>query len=124
MKAGMVSLLFCLVVSAMSGQSDLYSALGKGDVAGISKYFDKEVELSILDREGLLNKEGAEARLREFFTSYPAKGYKPMHSGSSKTQESTYSIGELTTEKGVFRVYVYFTRDAERRTVAELRFEK
>jgi hypothetical protein len=79
--------------------------------------------LSIGQNEGTLSKSEAETRLREFYASHAVKGFKPMHTGTSKTNESTYNIGELTTDRGTYRVYIYFTQEGSKKMVTELRIE-
>jgi hypothetical protein len=124
MKGSIVLFIACFVMSAVSAQSDLTNALGSGNVAGISAHFGSKVELTINDREAHLSKPEAETRLKEFYSTHQAKGFKAVHSGNSKSNESNYTIGELLTDKGNYRVYIYFTSDGGRRIVAELRIEK
>ena len=122
MKACFGLLFFCLAFT-LHAQSDLNTALGKGDVAGISSYLGSKVELAIGQNEGTVTKAEAETRLKEFFASHAAKGFKAMHSGTSKSNDSTYSIGELTTANGTFRVYVLYTQQGSSKQVTELRIE-
>lgn len=124
MKGGFAFIITCLVMSAITAQTDLTTALGSGNVAGISAHFGAKVELTINDREAHLSKLEAETRLKEFYSTHQAKGFKAVHSGNSKSNESNYTIGELLTDKGNYRVYIYFLSDGGRRVVAELRIEK
>ena len=119
---------FILIISLspfLSGaQADLGTALGKGDVAGISAFLGEKIELTIGAKEEVLAKSAAQVRLREFYAAHVPKGFKMMHSGNSKTNDSNFQIGELTTDKGAFRVYLYFSEQASKRVVTEMRFEK
>ncbi len=123
MKVGIVLFIVSFGFSALNAQTDLGSSLGKGDVAGISSHLGDKVELCIGEKEELLPKTDAVNRLRDFYATHVAKGFKAMHSGNSKTNESNYTIGELLTDKGSFRVYIYFTQVGGKRVVAELRIE-
>ena len=123
MKTGLIAIFVTLSILALRAQPALYEALGKGDVTGISAYFGNKVELTIGEKEAVISKEEAQAQLREFFAANPAKGYRAMHTGASKGNESNYTIGELATDTRTFRVYIYFTQEGDRRTIAELRFE-
>lgn len=111
-------------MNAVNAQSELTTALGSGNVAGISAHFGAKVELTIDGREAHISKQDAEARLKEFYATHQAKGFKAVHSGNSKSNESNYTIGELLTDKGNYRVYIYFTNEGGQRIVAELRIEK
>jgi len=124
MKAGFVFLFAYLVQGALVAQSDLNTALGKGNVGGITAYFGDKVELTIGDKEAQVTKAEAAARLSNFFENHIAKGYRQVHTGASKTNEANYTIGELSTDKGTFRVYIYFTQQGQKQVIAELRIEE
>lgn len=124
MKAVVVFFFLCLTVSIIQAQTDLQAAIGKGDIAGISAFLGDKVDLTIGDTEEVLSKPEAEVRLREFYAVHLAKGYRSMHAGTSKNTESTYTIGELTTDKGPYRVYLYFAQAGQKRVIEELRIEK
>ena len=124
MKAVFVFFFLCMTLQVTWAQADLHTALGNGDVPGISIHFGDKVELAIGDKEETLAKADVETRLREFYATHVPKGFSPKHNGTSKSNESTYTIGELSTDKGDFRVYIYFTQQGEKRSVAELRIEE
>jgi hypothetical protein len=124
MKAGFVLILVSLFAPFLHAQEDLYTALGKGDVPGIASYLGADVELALNDVEQVLSKPEAEIRLRDFYKENPAKSFHVVHTGASKSNESNYIIGDLTTEKGKFRVYFYFTQEGDKRVIAELRIDK
>ena len=107
-----------------TAQSDLGTALGKGDVTGIAAYLGDKVELTIGTREEVLARQAAITRLREFYASHTAKGFKMMHSGNSKSNDSNYQIGELATDQGSYRVYLYYAQQNGARVVTELRIEQ
>ena len=123
MKASFVFVFAYLVQGALMAQSDLNTALGKGDVNGITAYFGEKVELTISDKEAQVTKAEAAARLQNFFANHAAKGYRQVHTGTSKTNEANYTIGELSTDSGTFRVYIYYTQQGQKQVVAELRIE-
>jgi len=124
MKTSLVFLLVCLTLGVLSAQSEIGAALGKGDVAGISSHLGDKVELTIDGKEELLSKAAAESRLREFYKTHPAKGFKTMHSGNTRSTDSNYAIGELATDNGNYRVYIYYTQQGQKQVVAELRIEQ
>jgi hypothetical protein len=123
MKAWFVILFWYLATSATWAQADLQTALGKGDVNALSSHFSNTVEVSILGREATLSKTEAATRLQGFYTDHPARGFRTVHRGTSKDSDSNYMIGELSTDKGTYRVYIYFQQQGERRLVSELRIE-
>lgn len=124
MKAVVVFFFLGMTAGMLQAQADLQGALGKGDIAVISVHLGAQVDLTIGDKEELLSKAETESRLKDFYSLYQPKGYRQVHAGSSKNTESTYTIGELSTDKGLFRVYLYFTQSGPKRVIEELRIEK
>lgn len=124
MKMGIIILTVLLSPILTPAQGDLGTAIGKGDIATISSYLADRVELTIGTDEAMVSRSEAETKLRTFYAAHAPKGFKMMHSGNSKSQEANYNIGELSTDKGMFRVYLYFTQEGAKRVVTELRFEQ
>lgn len=108
---------------ASMAQADIYAALSKGDVSALEQHLDTQVELCIFDKEDVFDRQNAAKMLREFFATHTVKGYKEMHSGASKGRDSNYAIGQLATDKGTFRVYLYFDKREDKRIIQELRIE-
>jgi hypothetical protein len=123
MKRNYIIAIILLSPFMILAQSDLATALGKGDVMGISAHLGDKVELTIGSKEEVLAKSVVQVRLREFYASHAPKGFKMMHSGNSRGNDSNYQIGELTTDNGTYRVYMYFAQQGASRLVTELRFE-
>ena len=124
MKTGFVLLLMGLWVGMLQSQSDLNTALGKGDLSVISGYLADKLELVVGSTDAIISKADAINRLKEFYSVHQTQGFRSVHTGASKTNESNYSIGELVTDKGIYRVYIYFTQEGQKRQITELRFEK
>lgn len=108
---------------ASIAQTDIYTALSKGDVAALEQHLDNQVELCIFDKEDVFTRQDATRMLKNFFAEHAVKGYKEMHSGASKGRDSNYAIGQLATDKGTFRVYLYFDKRDDKRIIQELRIE-
>lgn len=125
----MKTIIFCVLASSLpiiSGLNvaEITRAISRGDAEGISSYFDESVELAILNDEDVYNKSAAAKKLKAFFTQYPPKGYSQVHRGTSKSKDSVYCIGNLTTDKAVFRVYIYMRVNGEQHLIQEVRFDK
>jgi hypothetical protein len=116
-----VTILFVSVLSGIS--QDLKTALGKGDVETISQYLGPSTEICYLDEVDFYDQKKARAMLTSFFNENLPSAYKEIHSGSSKGS-SYYTIGLLSTNKGQFRVYLYFKKDQEQLTIQEIRFDQ
>ena len=102
---------------------DFEAALAKGDVETISKYLDQSTEICFRDEIDFYDKNQASTFLRKFFANNKPLAYKHMHKGSSKGN-SHYTIGSLSTDKGMYRVYLYFRKDADLVRIREIRFDQ
>ena len=122
------SLLTVFVMSLASvaafAQNTAEQALVKEDVQSISSQFANNVELCVPGKQGSYPKSEATGLLGAFFDAYAVKSYKQMHAGSSKDKGSNYSIGELSTDKGAFRVYIYYDESTGKQLIKELCIEK
>lgn len=101
---------------------DLKTAFAKGDVETISLYLGSSIEICYLDEVDFYDQKKARAMLTSFFKENIPTAYKEIHSGSSKGS-SYYTIGLLTTNKGQYRVYLYFKKDQQDLTIQEIRFD-
>lgn len=99
-------------------------AMKSGDATALSQYFDNDLELTILSNVDILNKQSAKKEIEAFFKKNPPSGYAQLHQGTSKGQQGQYSIGNLTTQNGKFRVYIYMKVDGGKHLIQELRFEE
>jgi len=125
----MKTMIFCILagsIPVLSGLNvaEITRAISRGDADGISAYFDDSVELAILNEEDVYNRTEASNKLRTFFSQYPPKGYSQVHRGTSKSKDSVYCIGNLITDKAVFRVYIYMRVNGEQHLIQEVRFDK
>lgn len=99
-------------------------AMKSGDATALSQYFDEDVELTILNDVDILSKQSAKKEIESFFKENAPSGYAQLHQGTSKGQRGQYSIGNLTTKNGKFRVYIYMKVEGDKHLIQELRFEE
>ena len=102
---------------------DIASALRKGESHNVSKFFDTVVELKIVDKSSNYSRNQAEHVLKEFLDQHTPKSFNIVHRGSS-AKGSQYSIGNLETNKGTFRTYMYMKDVNGKLYIQELSFEK
>jgi hypothetical protein len=105
-------------------QNNFDDALRQGNAEAIAVYLNHEIEFCIFDKEDIFDKKTATAQLNKFFQDYRVKAYKQVHVGTSKGKQSNYSIGNLITDKGNFRVYIYFNLVNGKKHIQELRIEE
>ncbi len=122
-------LFFLLLVPVLgawtqAGIADISRALGSGQADQLGRYFDASVELSVLEAESVYNKGTAVAEVKKFFAQNPPKSFSQVHQGTSKGSDAQYLIGHLTTNNGVFRVYLYMKVVNGNYVIQELRFDE
>lgn len=88
---------------------DIYEEIGKairsGNAKSLSVYFAANVDLTILDKEGMYSKQQAELVVQDFFNKHKPNGYTLKHK-STQPGGAQYCIGSLTTTGGeTFQVY-------------------
>ena len=102
----------------------LSKALSEGDATTVGTYFDNTIELTLLDKQTMLKKDAAVVALKEFFSNNKPRSFNAVHQGSSKGSASHYTIGDLTTAAGNYRVYVYYKSVDDKIVIQEMRIEK
>lgn len=102
--------------------NDLSDAIKSGDSQKISNHFGASVDMSTPDNEGVYSKMQAQLILKTFFTKNKPTDFKVVHNGNSKNN-SHYSIGNLSTAKSKFRVYILYTLKDKKTTILELKIE-
>ena len=101
--------------------SEVTAALKKGDAAQLSNYFSTTVELTILDRSGMYNKQQAANAIANFFNENSVVDFQQKHEGNKET--TSFVIGNLITKKGVFRVYLHLNTTGRQSIIQQLRIE-
>jgi len=95
---------FLFVGVAVNAQipDDIISSIRSGNSTKLSKYFNQNVELLVLDFECSCSKSQAQQVVNDFFTKYPPSKFTIIHQGGKG--DSNYAIGNLETKNGKFRV--------------------
>ena len=96
-------------------------AIKAGNAAELSKYMNSTVELLLLDKEDFYKKDVAETILKDFFRAYQTRDFTIRHQGAKN--DAQYAIGNLTTAKGVFRVYFLLKKVDNDLLIHQIRIE-
>lgn len=119
--------IFALLMPIAAEQPNMASvtkALSEGDAATLSNYLDNTVELTILASQNVYNKAQATTVLNDFFAKNKPRSFNAVHQGSSKGSASHYTIGDLSSATGNYRVYLYYKSVGEKPVIQEVRIEK
>ena len=104
--------------------SIITKAISDGDAATLGNYFDASVELTILDKQDVLDKTQATESVKNFFSKNKPRSYNMVHQGTSKGNASHYTIGDMQTASGNYRVYLYYKSAGDKVLIQEMRIEK
>jgi hypothetical protein len=99
-------------------------AISSGNASALGAYFDSNVEIAVLDEEDVYSKNQAVKVVQNFFNKNKPTSFSQVHQGTSKGNDSKYCIGNMSTEGGTFRVYVYMKTNGGNYLIQELRFDK
>jgi len=113
-----------LVNFANAGIPEIFKAIGSGDVATLSSYFDENVEVYIEGNQEVLSKTEATEMIKSFLNRNKPKSFVQAHQGASKGKDAQYCIGDLNTINGNFRVYIYLKNVSGTQIIQEIRFDK
>lgn len=104
--------------------SIITKAISDGDAATLGNYFDASVELTVLDKQDVLDKTQATEAVKNFFLKNKPRAYNMVHQGTSKGNASHYTIGDMQTASGNYRVYLYYKSSGDKVLIQEMRIEK
>jgi hypothetical protein len=114
---------FCLVFSASAQiPRNISVALKAGNSASLSDHFNENIELTILEKDGIYSKTQAEQIVKDFFAANSPKVFNLLHEGGKGGAH--YAIGELKTDNGTYRVYFLIKMINNQSFINQLRIEK
>jgi hypothetical protein len=128
-KLRFTSTLICMVlfltITATSFAGDLPSevinSLKTGNSKELSKFFNTNIDLTILDKQDIYSKTQAEIILKDFFSKNPPSNFTVIHQGGK--EGSQYVIGNLTTSNGTFRLTLALKSQDNSLLIQQLRIE-
>ena len=124
MKTILLILMLIPITQSVTDFNAIAKALSAGNAATLAEYFDDNVELIVLDEEGIYSKAQAEQVLKTFFVDYPPKSFKLVHRGTNN-DKLHYCIGNMKIGDTMYRVSFYMKQtDSERLLIQELGIEE
>jgi hypothetical protein len=104
------------------GLEDISKALGAGNAPALAQYFHGSVDLTLQAKEGTYSKAQAEQIVQDFFNHHKPSQFQVSYVGQG-ADGSRYVIGQLTTPRQPFRVYLLFKVLGGRELIQTLRFD-
>lgn len=119
-----LSLVIPFSTSMVENISIVTKALSEGDATTLGNYFDNTVELTILDKQDVLDRVKATDAIKTFFMKNKPRAYNVVHQGTSKGNSSHYTIGNMQVGGASYRVYLYYKTNGDKVLIQEMRIEK
>ena len=115
---------FTLINSQLQAQipAQLQSCFKNGDSKKLAEYFNKNIELVVLDNDNVYSKAQAQQIVNKFFSQNSPEEFSIIHQGA--TESARYAIGNLKTKNGSFRVYFLLKSNEGKEYIHQLRIEK
>ena len=98
-------------------------AVRTGNASLIAKYFENVVDFTFANGQSAFSHSQAEMVLKNFFRKNIPIGFDITDTGHTDNNRSFYQTGTMTTNNGVFRVYISLKQKGNSYTVQEMRFE-
>jgi hypothetical protein len=122
-----ISLLVALSTSALPYRdigSEIASAIRIGSAKELSKFFNTNVDLTLLGKEDVYSRAQAEQLLHDFFVRNPPRNFQLMHESASQSS-SQYGIGKYESRTGAkFRIYFLVRRIGNQSFIQQFSIEK
>lgn len=125
MKKSLSIIVFLIAIShnAYNQETKAFTEpLSKGDSKGLAVFFDNNIELSIINEDGIYSKKQAELILQRFFDKHQIISFSTKHEGGD-LKRSKFLIGELKSKDHLFRCHILFRKVEEKLQIIELRIE-
>lgn len=117
----LLSLLFIIPAMGIAQQAGIEAALKKGDAKALGIYFNSSIDLSIPGTDQHLSADKAVNSLTTFFNKEVVKGYTKVHSSAPQQGRDNFTVGELSTGQGTYRITLFFSKDQK---ISEIEIRK
>ena len=117
--------LFFLKSSIIAGQTvseEVKNAFQTASAGKLSSYFGSTVTLNIPGTDSQFTKEDARNEMHKFFTGHRVKNFEIKFKGEKNN--SNFIIGTLYTNKGTYRVNIFFKKTEGNNHIHLLRIDK
>ena len=91
--------------------SSISNAIKNGNAAELTKSFNINVDLTLLDKQDIYSKTQAESLLKDFFTKNIPSNFTVIHRGGK--EDAQYYVGKLTTSTGNYRISILIKGQAK-----------
>lgn len=121
-----IFLLTGIMVSITNAQAqttdEIISCLKTGNAKVLSRYFNQNVDLVVLDNGNVYSKAQAQQIVNNFFSNHSPESFIVLH--DVRKEGAKYVIGTLKTNNGSYRVYFLLKESSGKDYIHQLRIQK
>ncbi len=107
--------------SQSSSANGIVEAIKLGDASSLSKFFNANVELVVIDKQGVFSKAQTQQIMKNFFLKHKPQKFVLAHEGGKGAK---FLIGKLITDNGKFRVSLFLKKKDGGIIIHRFRVEK
>ncbi len=116
------SLFSLTTISGQNFPEPITKAFLTGNCELLSEYFNKRLQVNIIEKEHICSKAQAKEIMREFFIKNKPSSFSIIFEGGK--DDSNFAIGSLNTASGNYRVNIFFKKFDNNYLIHLLRIEK
>lgn len=98
-------------------------AVREGNAEQLASFFGQTIDITLTSSEGTYSKAQATLIMKDFFDQYPPSAFEVKHEGSSDNG-SLYMIGDYSSGKVTFRVYILLKLVNAVYVIQQIQFEE
>ena len=121
-----VFLISGILIASIQSQAqipnEILLSLKSGNAKVLSRYFNQNVDLVVLNDQNVYSKAQAQQIVGNFFNDYPPEDFSVVHDSGKEGAKAV--IGTLKTSNGSFRVYFLLKQNEGKEYIHQLRIEK
>jgi hypothetical protein len=105
-------------------ENQFFKAFKLNDFSQVESFLDKRIDLGIYDDQHLLPKSEAIQKISNWINNNKVKSLIEIHSGQSSDKKSHYRVAQLSTDEGIFRVFVYVTEKQGKNVIKKVQIDR
>lgn len=121
---GSLLVLMSVCSFAQANLQAITQAIKHGDAKSLSIHFDKTIDLTFSDKTNSYSKKQAELIIQKFFSKVEPTNFINVQIGNSNSNNTQFTLGNMTSSNGMYKVYMFFIQRNGTYVLRELRFEK
>ena len=110
---------FFLLGHSFAQSNSVLKAFGNTDLAKLESLMNDKLEFCINDGQKSVDKQVALKSIEKFLNEVSPRSCRKVHFGDSKVKGSYYEVGKLKSDKGNYRVFIYY----EKNKIVEIRID-